>query len=150
MATSIPWGTVALVGVAAVAVVAIARLEPADDERSPVIRRQISAQRKKAALADRRSKRQELDEQRKDALADSALSKARIKATREQLRADRLAEQASRARTMSRATALTAKAETATKTVEKIEDIAARIDNGGYTPGELRELMSSGQLRLSG
>lgn len=119
-------------------------------ETTPASRKAYASEKRRASLAERSTKRRDLSEDRKDALAQAALSKARQKAGREQIRADRLWAQMEKARTKTRGRELMEKAATATGNVNNLNDIAGRIEAGNYTPGELRELMASGTLRLRG
>jgi anti-sigma28 factor (negative regulator of flagellin synthesis) len=102
----------------------------------------------RAEMEARRAEQARLREERRLALEQAALERARRRLEQERLRAERLREQAERARTRTRQRALTAKAETAEHREERIDELAARIERGEYTPSEIRELMKSGLLRF--
>jgi hypothetical protein len=77
-----------------------------------------------------------------------AAERARSKAIRERERAHRLTDQANRARLRRVEVPSRAKAKTAEKRSENLDQLANRIEHGEYQPGELKALMESGTLRI--
>jgi len=83
---------------------------------------------------------------RKEALEKLAAERARTKAARERERQRALEERAERARLKSVERPSRAKAETAARRSDSLDELAARIERHELSGSEIRDLMASGRL----